>query len=75
MLFIKIFSRDGQVAVGVGNGVQDDKLAGFLLSTSRVRSEASSKNKPPPKCFVCSHPHCKHFLADCETFSTLVTES
>ena len=63
--------RVRQVAVGVENGVQDNGLGGPHLSTSRVRPGASHKDKPPPKCFVCSHPDCKHFLADCETFRTL----
>ena len=67
--------RVRQVAVGVENGVQDNGLGGPHLSTSRVRPGASHKDKPPPKCFVCSHPDCKHFLADCETFRTLSPEA
>ena len=62
--------RVRRVVVGVENGVQDDKQVGPHLFTSRARPGASGKDKPPPKCFVCSHPDSKHFLADCETFST-----
>ena len=63
--------RVRRVAVGVGNGVQDDKQTGPHLSTSCARPGASGKDKPPPKCFVCSRPDSKHFLADCKTFSTM----
>ena len=65
------------------DGTQDTRSSESHLSTSHARpvtnkavrtfrnGRLASMEKPPPKCFVCSHPECKHFLADCETFIAL----
>ena len=75
--------RVRQVAVDVEGGTQDTSSSESHLSTLHARPATSkavrtlcgrrraSKEKPPPQCFVCSHPKCKHFLADCETFKAL----
>ena len=75
--------RVRQVAVDVEDGTQDTRSFDSHLSTSHARpatnkavrtfrgGRLASKEKPPPKCFVCSHPECNHFLADCETFIAL----
>ena len=65
------------------DGTQDTRSSESHLSTSHARpatnkavrtfrgGRLASKEKPPPKCFVCFHPESKHFLADCETSEAL----
>ena len=62
--------RVRQVAVDVEAGTQDIRSSESHLSTSHARPATNkavrtfrsrrlaSKEKPPPKCFVCSHPEC-----------------
>ena len=75
--------RVRQVAVDVEDSTQDTRSSESHLSTSHARPATNkavrtfrgrrlaSKENLSPKCFVCSHPQCKHFLADCETFKAL----
>ena len=67
----------------VGDGAQDNWSFGSHSSASLNKTASNKplgtmrggrpvgKDKPPPKCFICSHPDSKHFLADCETFDRL----
>ena len=75
--------RVRQVAVDVEDSTQDTRSFESHLSTSHAKPASNkavrtfrgrrlaSKENLSPKCFVCSHPECKNFLADCETFKAL----